>query len=241
MTAGSRSVIVFSTIMPSAILLLLTQLTAVATAATAPAWNSLCPSSPSPTHSVQPSVASGYRAQLVATGLTSPRGIQLDTQGNLLVIESGKGLTSLSFKEGTGGCLSEGARKSVITYAGVSHCVDGKRGSVELQKLMLIIVESWHRPLAKWHDTVCFVIGCSVVVGVRSIFPDRRLLEQNSRDGNEHGRSYHKDFTHVPDVGRHAPCEQGQHVKHRSCCRAALVRSQPDSRFQPEQRPERRL
>ncbi len=57
-----------------------------------------------PTYS-PPSVASGWQAQLVASGLRKPRSIQFDSTGALLIIESGKGVTRNTFKDNGGTCL----------------------------------------------------------------------------------------------------------------------------------------
>src|SRR5271168_2796440 len=58
--------------------------------------SSSCSTTLTPANSVQPSVASGYRAQLIATGLSSPRSIQFDKAGNLLVVEQKNGDGSVS-------------------------------------------------------------------------------------------------------------------------------------------------
>jgi glucose/arabinose dehydrogenase len=80
-----------------------------------------CSSTLVPANSVQPSVASGYRMQLVATGLSKPRGIEFDAAGNLLVVESGSGdLIALTF-ESNGGCVSVSDTNTVITGQGVSR------------------------------------------------------------------------------------------------------------------------
>ncbi|TLD23573.1 Auxilliary activities family 12 protein [Venturia nashicola] len=51
-------------------------------------------------------VADGYECQLLAKGLSKPRGTIFDSQGHLLVVESGKGLTALTLKdEGPTGCV----------------------------------------------------------------------------------------------------------------------------------------
>lgn len=70
-----------------------------------------------------PSVASGYAATLVATGLSSPRGAIFDASGHLLVVERGKGVTALTFDgAGQAGCVveNEGKRKAVVEYEDVS-------------------------------------------------------------------------------------------------------------------------
>jgi hypothetical protein len=51
---------------------------------------------------------------LVATGLTSPRSIQFDSAGNLVVVESGVGLSNLQLEDGGGVCLSVKARKVLV-------------------------------------------------------------------------------------------------------------------------------
>ena len=79
---------------------------------------SSCFTSLTPTNSVQPSVASGYRAQLIATGLATPRGIQFDKAGNLLVIETKNGNGSVSvlgLKDNGGTCLSVTSHTTLAT------------------------------------------------------------------------------------------------------------------------------
>lgn len=52
-----------------------------------------------------PSLASGYQARLIATGLTRPRGMVIDANDNLLVVEVGRGVTSHSIIDDSG-CVS---------------------------------------------------------------------------------------------------------------------------------------
>ena len=59
--------------------------------------------------------------QVVATGLNKPRGIIFDTKGNLLVVEQGKGLTSLTLKDEGGACLSVADTNTVIDESSVSY------------------------------------------------------------------------------------------------------------------------
>lgn len=73
-----------------------------------------------PSGSARPSVASGYQMALVATGLTEPRSIAFDTSGNLMVVESGAGITNLVLQDNGGICLSVTDRKPVIRNSGVS-------------------------------------------------------------------------------------------------------------------------
>ncbi|KAL8780705.1 MAG: hypothetical protein Q9213_006351 [Squamulea squamosa] len=80
-----------------------------------------CSNSLSPTNAVKPSVASGYQVALVATGLTKPRSIAFDTVGNLLVVESGTGISNLALQDDGGPCLGVKGRKVVIQNSGLNH------------------------------------------------------------------------------------------------------------------------
>lgn len=70
--------------------------------------------------------APGWKAVKVAGGLTQPRGVILDTAGNLLVIENGLGITG--HPVGPDGCL--GTAKTIITQRNLNHGIylsaDGK-------------------------------------------------------------------------------------------------------------------
>lgn len=68
-----------------------------------------------------PSAAPGFESRLVASGLTSPRGIQFDSAGNLLVVEQSSGLVALTFTDNGGSCLQEKQRQSVINNTAVRH------------------------------------------------------------------------------------------------------------------------
>lgn len=59
-----------------------------------------------PSGSIRPSVASGYALQVVATGLSKPRGLAFDSQGHLLVVEQGTGVISSHSIEEAGGCAT---------------------------------------------------------------------------------------------------------------------------------------
>ncbi|KAK3328748.1 soluble quino protein glucose/sorbosone dehydrogenase [Apodospora peruviana] len=70
--------------------------------------------------------AEGWRYTLLATGLTKPRGLIFDTEGHLLVLEAGKGLTAHTL--GSNGCIS--SSRVVISMAQLNHglalSADGK-------------------------------------------------------------------------------------------------------------------
>lgn len=67
-----------------------------------------------------PVVAKGWKAQLIATGLSNPRGIKFDTNGGLLVVEGGVGLTHLTFNDNGGTCLSLKGNHTVLADKEVS-------------------------------------------------------------------------------------------------------------------------
>ncbi|KAH3945777.1 hypothetical protein HBH53_141500 [Parastagonospora nodorum] len=72
------------------------------------------------------SLASGWKATKVAGGLTSPRSIQFDSAGNMLVVQSGKGISY--HKMGTDGCVA--STKMLLSQNNLNHGIamspDGK-------------------------------------------------------------------------------------------------------------------
>ena len=77
-----------------------------------------------------PSLADGYVARLVASDLSSPRGIQFDSNGALLVVESGTGIAALDLDYADNGCITVGKRATVVADTGLNHGIamsaDGK-------------------------------------------------------------------------------------------------------------------
>jgi hypothetical protein len=71
-----------------------------------------------------PSVASGYEARIVASGLQSPRGIKFDTKGRLLVVEQDLGIQAITFNDGGGNCLSVQSKESVVDDGDVNYPFD---------------------------------------------------------------------------------------------------------------------
>lgn len=70
--------------------------------------------------------ASGWKAVKLAGSLTGPRGVAVDSEGNLLVVQSGKGVTVHTF--GSNGCIS--STKTLISNPSLNHGIgftpDGK-------------------------------------------------------------------------------------------------------------------
>ncbi|KAI9719286.1 MAG: hypothetical protein M1812_003616 [Candelaria pacifica] len=75
------------------------------------------------------SLAPGYKAQLIFTDSNKPRGITVDDQGHLLVVQQGVGVSSLTI-EATNGCLKVTQNVSVVENANLAHGItisgDGK-------------------------------------------------------------------------------------------------------------------
>lgn len=63
------------------------------------------------------SAAPGWKYTLLATGLSKPRSLLFDTEGHLLVLEAGKGLTAHTL--GANGCIS--SSKTVIQMNQLNH------------------------------------------------------------------------------------------------------------------------
>ena len=78
-----------------------------------------CTTTITPTNSIQPSVASGYAAAVIATGLNDPRSLEIDSAGNLLVLESGLGLSSHILDDSGGIFLSLSSSKMLINDSDV--------------------------------------------------------------------------------------------------------------------------
>lgn len=79
---------------------------------------------PSPSGSIRPSVASGYRLQVVASGLAKPRGILLDSSGNLLVVEQGSGVVSSHVLQDRNGCVTVQSSKNVTNSLNLNHGIE---------------------------------------------------------------------------------------------------------------------
>lgn len=58
-----------------------------------------------------PVVADGYNAQLIVSGLTKPRGLLFDSEGALLVVEAGAGITHIVLRDNGTTCL--GSNKTI--------------------------------------------------------------------------------------------------------------------------------
>jgi len=91
-----------------------------------------CSGNPTPTNSIQTSLAAGYAAQVVATGLTAPRSVEFDSNGNLLVLEQARGLSSHVLKDNGGVCVTFQSSKDLILNSNVSCASSRVSSAVEL-------------------------------------------------------------------------------------------------------------
>ena len=82
-----------------------------------------CSTTLTPTNSIKPSIASGYQAALVATGLTKPRSIEFDSAGNLLVVQAGAGIARLQLQDNGGTCVTVKSKKTVVQASTVSRVI----------------------------------------------------------------------------------------------------------------------
>ncbi|KAK3384363.1 hypothetical protein B0T24DRAFT_517524 [Lasiosphaeria ovina] len=81
-----------------------------------------CPNVPSSNGA--PVVATGFSAQLVATGLSGPRGLVLDSKGALLVVEQGKGIKRLTLSDNGGSCLTVAQTTTLVQNTDLTHSIE---------------------------------------------------------------------------------------------------------------------
>ena len=100
---------------------------AIAQAASAQASKS-CASALQPSYPA-PSLAPGYKAQLIARNLTKPRGLIVDSDGQLLVVQQQVGITSLRIQD-QDGCIIVSKKTDLVMNADLTHGItlsgDGK-------------------------------------------------------------------------------------------------------------------
>ncbi|CAO1605060.1 hypothetical protein XANCAGTX0491_008594 [Xanthoria calcicola] len=80
---------------------------------------------------------------LVATGLTKPRSIAFDTAGNLIVVESGAGISKLALQDDGGNCLSVRERAVVVQNRELNHGLALSRDGSTLYASTPEAVYSW--------------------------------------------------------------------------------------------------
>ncbi|KAF7196403.1 L-sorbosone dehydrogenase [Pseudocercospora fuligena] len=71
-----------------------------------------------------PSLAEGYVARIVASNLTSPRGIKFDSQGALLVVQEGVGISVHNIVDAGNDCLSVSNSKVIVEDDSLNHGIE---------------------------------------------------------------------------------------------------------------------
>lgn len=79
-----------------------------------------CPTVLTPSYDA-PVVGSGWTAQLIATGLDSPRSITFDQNGALLVVQQGSGIVRLTLTDNGGTCLAVNKTSTVVENSDVRN------------------------------------------------------------------------------------------------------------------------
>lgn len=115
-----QSPAMYSPNLPFVALALVLPLADLACAQTTSGTASSCPTTISASVAA-PSVAPGYEARLVASGLNKPRGIAFDSQGHLLVIEQTAGIVALNLADNGGVCVTSPSRSVVVNDTTVTQ------------------------------------------------------------------------------------------------------------------------
>ncbi|KAL8382055.1 hypothetical protein RB595_006032 [Gaeumannomyces hyphopodioides] len=68
-----------------------------------------------------PVVAAGWQAQIVASGMQKPRTLEFDSAGGLLVLDAGRGVFRLTFKDNGGTCLEVDQTTMVVNNTALNH------------------------------------------------------------------------------------------------------------------------
>jgi glucose/arabinose dehydrogenase len=84
-------------------------------------------------------LASGWKATKVLGGLTSPRSLVVDSQGNMLMVQSGKGISV--HKMGADGCVT--ATKMLVSLNSLNHGIALSPDSKTLYASSMTQVYSW--------------------------------------------------------------------------------------------------
>lgn len=80
--------------------------------------NALKPSYPAPI------MAQGYKAELIKKDLNYPRDIIFDSEGALLVVDSGNGVLALTLDESDDDCVSVTNSKTVVSDSSLDHGIE---------------------------------------------------------------------------------------------------------------------
>lgn len=90
-----------------------------------------------------PVIGGGWVAHLAADKLKSPRGILVDNSGNLLVLEQGRGVRRISWKDNGGVCLNVDKSDSVVEMSELNHGIELSDDGKTLYASTADVVYSW--------------------------------------------------------------------------------------------------
>ncbi|KAF2704490.1 soluble quino protein glucose dehydrogenase [Pleomassaria siparia CBS 279.74] len=118
-----------------------TATTTITTTTAATVSATACSSTIAPRYT--PLVASGYSVQVVASGLSAPRGIIFDSEGHLLVVQQGYGISSLNLTDDGGACVRAGEPTDVIRDDAFNHGIELSSDGKTLYASSPAAVYSW--------------------------------------------------------------------------------------------------
>lgn len=113
---------------------------------------SSCPSAGSPKFSSV--LASGWKATKVLGGLTSPRSMVFDSAGNMLIVQSGKGVTVHAMN--ADGCIT--SSKTLVAMNGLNHGITLSLDGKTLYASTMTTVFSWP------YDATAMTVGTRATI-----------------------------------------------------------------------------
>jgi glucose/arabinose dehydrogenase len=114
-----------------------------------------CPSVAGSPKYAAPVVAKGFTARVVISGLTRPRGMIFDSEGNLLVVQNRKEITAFRMTN-AGGCVKTAGQRTVLPAAmGQGENVCPYASELNGQALKFDAVESRYPTYSRWQNLVC--------------------------------------------------------------------------------------
>ncbi|KFX93459.1 hypothetical protein V495_03050 [Pseudogymnoascus sp. VKM F-4514 (FW-929)] len=130
-----------------------------------------CPGALVPSYA-QPVFADGWTGNLIAKGLTRPRGMQLDSKGNLLVVQQGVGIVHLQFTDGGGTCLTVAKQTTIITDNSLNHGIGLSEDGKTLYASSVDAAFSWP------YDAEALTLGTksTLVTGMNNVGHSTRTL-----------------------------------------------------------------
>ncbi|KAI6375390.1 hypothetical protein MCOR25_002958 [Pyricularia grisea] len=92
----------------------------------------------------KPVFGGGWVGQLAANNLNSPRGIILDKNGNLLVVERSRGIRRITWKDDGGVCVNVDKSESLVQMSELNHGIELSEDGKTLYASTADVVYSWN-------------------------------------------------------------------------------------------------